>query len=87
MSAAPGREAFLKMISENRKARLEKTAEKYAKLPPNIRAAIAKVAGVENERLDRLSVKDRAAMFKAVKELREQLERALVILVGAQTQD
>lgn len=82
-----GREEFLKMLSENRKARIQKTADQYAKLPPNIRAAIAKVAGVENERLDRLSVKDRAALFKAVKDLREKVDRAYLILIAAQTLD
>lgn len=81
-----GRTEFHKWLSEHRAAKIKETADKYAKLPVNIRDAIAKVAGVENARLDHLSAEDRAKLFRAVGDLRRKIDSAYVILLSAQTE-
>lgn len=80
------RQSFLKQLNENRMRRLKNTANKYAKLPENIRAAIATVAGVENIRLDELSQKDCAALKVAAKRLKNSLAAAVGLLIATQIQ-
>lgn len=80
-----GRENFLKWLRERREGWIKESAEKYAKLPENIRAAIARVAGVENVRLDELSAADRKKLFDSCKELRVKIDRAFVLLMAAHT--
>ena len=59
------RQSLLNQLSESRKRRLKATADKYAKLPEHIQAALAKAASVPNERLDLLNGEDRKALFLA----------------------
>lgn len=81
-----GRTEFLKMLHARRAERIKETADKYAKLPANIRAAIAKVAGVENARLDQLSDKDRAELMRAAHGMMRQIDAAYALLLTAQVQ-
>lgn len=80
------RDKFRAFLNDRRKNNLKETADKYAKVAVNIRAAVARVAEVNNDRLDELTVKDRAALIKAVVELRKKLDAAYLILLAAQTQ-
>lgn len=80
-----GRRNFLKWLNERRASKLSETAGKYAKLPENIRAAISRVAGVKNERLDVLSAADRKKLRGAAKELTDKTAAAYVLLVVADT--
>lgn len=67
---------YLAMVREMRAKELARVAELYAaEIKPNIRAAIAKVSGVENIRLDKLSAADRRKMNIET--------RKLVIALGA----
>lgn len=87
MSANTGRANFVKWLNERRATKLAENSTRYAKLPENIRAAIAKVAGVKNETLDNLTAKDRRALFLAVCDLQKKLEAARYILTATQIQE
>lgn len=80
-----GYQNFRKFISERRQSHLMDTANRYSKVNANVRAAVARVAGVEDVRLDEMSAEDRALLFKAVKYLRKKIDSAHLILLGAQT--
>ena len=81
-----GRAEFLKMLHARRAERIKETADKYVKLPANIRAAIAAVAGVENARLDQLTDQGRAELMRAAHGLMRQIDAACAILLAAQVQ-
>lgn len=83
MSADIGkqRQEYLKWLRADRKKRLTQAANKYAELPPNIRAAIAKVAGVENVRLDELTAPDRRKLNIETRKLIAVLVKAHAIIV------
>lgn len=83
-----GRELFLEYINEGRKARLKENAGKYQKMvPANVRAAIARVAGVSDISLDQLSAKEREALYKAAAKLHRDIEVAYMLLVSTHTRD
>lgn len=84
MSADTGkqRQEYLKWLRADRAKRLKQNAEKYAELPPNIRAAIAKVAGVENKRLDELGSIDRRRLNIETRKLIATLVKAHVIIAA-----
>lgn len=69
-----------KYVNPARIARLPKVADEYAKLPSNVRAAIARVAGVEDARLDAISHKGRVKMLEEVERLIRNLEKARELL-------
>ncbi len=69
-----------KYVNPARIAAIPKTAEAYAKMPANIRAAVAKVAQVENVGLEQLSHKDRLKLLGAVDYLLENLATAQKLL-------
>lgn len=82
-----GRDEFMRWLSGRRQEKLHETTRKYEALPANIRAAIARVAGVQNAAICNLSSQDRAALWQAVKGLRSQIDNAYAILLSAQTLD
>lgn len=80
-----GRAEFVRWLGVRREARLKDTANDYEKLPDNIRVAVARVAGVEDARLDKLTAEDRRKLFKACGQLRDKLDRAFLLLMRANT--
>ncbi len=80
-----GRAEFVQWLGARRAARLFDTANDYEKMPDNIRAAVARVAGVADLRLDELTPEDRRKLFKACGQLREKLDRAFLLLMRANT--
>lgn len=84
MSADIGekRQEYLKWLRADRAKRLEQAANKYAEFPPNIRAGIAKVAGVENVRLDVLGAADRRKLNISTRKLIADLVKAHAIIVS-----
>lgn len=72
----------LKWLRADRAKRLTQSANKYQELPPNIRAAIAKVAGVDNKRLDELPAPDRRRLNVSTRKLISELVKAHAIIVS-----
>lgn len=77
------RQEYLKWLRADRQKRLLQSANKYAEFPPNIRAAIAKVAGVENVRLDALGAADRRKLNIETRKLIATLVKAHAIIASA----
>lgn len=75
------RQSVLKQINENRKAQLSETAIRYAKLPENIRAAIAEGAGVPNKGLDQVNSAERNRLKLSAKSLANKVTAAWGLLV------
>ena len=82
LNTGENRREYLKFLKADRIQRLTQSANKYAELPPNIRAAIAKVAGVENVRLDALSAPDRRKLNVETRKLIAQLVKAHAIIAA-----
>lgn len=80
-----GRKAWMDALAKMRADRIAETSAKYEKLPENIRAAVARVAGVENKPLAELSAEDRKKLKQAAKGLVNQLVAAYGLLVAADT--
>lgn len=76
------RQEYLKWLRADRKKRLIQAADKYAEFPPNIRAAIAKVAGVDNKRLDELTAPERRKMNIETRKLITTLVKASQIIAA-----
>lgn len=76
------RQEYLRWLREDRKKRLVQAANKYDELPPNIRAAISKVAGVSNVRLDELGAADRRKLNIETRKLIATLVKAHAIIVS-----
>lgn len=74
------RGVMAKYVNPARIARLPKVADEYAKFPSNVRAAIARVAGVEDVRPDAVSHKGRVKMLDAVEGLLQHLGAARELL-------
>lgn len=74
------RQEYLKFIKENRDHNLHSNAVRYEGLPANIRAAIAKVAGVTNKRLDEMTSMELHKMNMETKKLITKLLKASYIL-------
>ncbi|MEQ1532179.1 MAG: hypothetical protein HOO97_05590 [Sideroxydans sp.] len=79
--AAKIREKCDAQAEEKLKPRIKRAAEDYAALPAEIRASIAKRAGVANKRLDELSLSDRRRLRLEADRLVEVLKSAWVLLV------
>lgn len=76
------RQEYLKWLRADRKKRLTRAANKYDELPANIRAAVAKVAGVSNVRLDELTAPDRRKLNIETRKLIALLVKAHAIIVS-----
>jgi len=76
------RQEYLKWLRSERAKRLKQNADKYEQMPPNIRAAIAKVAGVANDRLDELSAPDRRKLNISTRKLIGELVKAHAIIAA-----
>jgi hypothetical protein len=79
------RQEYLKWLRADRAKRLAQNAELYAAIPANIRAAIAKVAGVDNKRLDELDAAQRRKMNIETRKLIATLIKAHVIIAATDT--
>lgn len=75
-----GRQEYLKWLRADRAKRLKQAADQYAAMPPNIRAAVAKVAGVDNKRLDELTSPDRRKLNISTRKLIADLVKAHAII-------
>lgn len=75
------RQEYLQWLRVYREKSVKQAADKYAALPPNIQAAIAKVAGVGNARLDELGAGDRRKMKMETKRLITSLVTAHGLLL------
>ncbi len=82
MSESDGRQEYLKWLREDRKKRLADAANRYETLPANIRAAIAKVAGVENVRLDEQGAANIRKLNIQTRKLIAQLVNAHAIIAS-----
>lgn len=80
LNTGENRREYLKAAEKILKANLTVQAAAYAKLPPNIRAAIAKVAEVDNRRLDDLSLADRQKLSATAFNLSKKITEAYGIL-------
>lgn len=76
------RQEYLKWLRVYREKRLHQAANKYAEFPPNIRAAVAKVARVENVRLDELGAADRRKLNIETRKLIVALVKAHSIIAA-----
>jgi len=86
LSTSDGRKKYVsETLRVMREGNLTSNSAKYEKLPENIRAAIAKVAGVQNMPLVELSAIDRKALFQACKGLRDKIDRAYLLLLSVNT--
>lgn len=76
------RQEYLEWLRVYREKHLHQAANKYAEFPPNIRAAVANVAGVENVRLDELGATDRRKLNIETRKLIAALVRAHAIIAA-----
>lgn len=76
------RQEYLKWLRVYREKSIKQAANKYAEFPPNIQAAIAKVAGVENRRLDELTAPDRRKLNIETRKLIATLVKAHAIIAA-----
>lgn len=79
------REEYLKMRRKMKAEERKAAADGYAKIPENIRAALAKVAGVPNKRLDELTAPERRVLNTESKKLAKRIQDALVFIARADT--
>lgn len=80
MSIDKHRQEYLKWLRADRAKRLKQSAVLYEAIAPNIRAAIAKVAGVPFTRLDELNAAERRKMNVSTRKLIAELVKAHAII-------
>lgn len=80
-----GLQDYLKMRQRMKLEARKRAADGYEKIPDNIRAALAKVAGVPNKRLDELTAPERRKLNQESKKLLIKIIDARVFIASADT--
>lgn len=77
------RREYIKWLAADRAKRLNQSSSQYEKIKPNIRAAIAKVAGVPNKPLADMDAEERRKLNISTRALISDLVKAQAIISAA----